>query len=68
MPNYTPVKMTTEEKAKAFDLIYSGYVKGMSALWKHYDEFGNCSNDYVLENMARLACEEAIEEVFDPKL
>lgn len=58
--------MNTKQKAKAFDLIASGQVRGMAKFWENVGSLQGIHNQDVLEEIARFACEEAAEQVLAP--
>ena len=55
--------LTQKQKAEAFDLIASGVVRGMEKFWENVGNLQNIHNQDVLEEIARFACEEAVEQV-----
>jgi len=58
--------LTQKQKAEAFDLIASGVVRGMEKFWENVGNLQGVHNQDVLEEIARFACEEAVEQVLAP--
>lgn len=57
--------LTVEQKAKAFELMATENATGMSIFWDFYDQLRGLPHNEILSKMAKLACVEALEQVFD---